>query len=112
MLKKSASVVLAPLRGSTYRTAYASPLRSLRPCWTAFLSILRAFLCQAETFHHHVFDLVKTVFPQPAKSALICHPDVAAHIYSRPNLDVVHTILTKRLDGFRAFSSTIVKACG
>src|SRR5574338_1289178 len=40
MLKKSASGVLASLRGSTYRTEYASPLRLLRPCWTAFLSIL------------------------------------------------------------------------
>ena len=42
MLKKSASVVLASLRGSTYET-YASPLLSLRPCWTAILSILRLF---------------------------------------------------------------------
>jgi hypothetical protein len=40
MLKKSASGVLASLRGSTYRTEYASPLYSLRPCWTAILSIL------------------------------------------------------------------------
>ena len=58
MLKKSASFVLASLRGSTYslgkrlfiqamggrvKTVYASPLRSLRPCWTAFLSTLRFF---------------------------------------------------------------------
>jgi hypothetical protein len=29
-------------RSEAQRTeAYASPLRSLRPCWTAFLSILR-----------------------------------------------------------------------
>ena len=42
MLKKSASGVLASLRGSTYRPAYASPLHSLRPCWTAILSILIA----------------------------------------------------------------------
>jgi hypothetical protein len=49
--------VLASLRGSTYRTwetsclgssgwageeCYASPLRSLRPCWTGFLSIPRS----------------------------------------------------------------------
>jgi len=67
MLKKSASRVLASLRGSTVsfsevghavgafpfaKTYYkgerptrsavctSSPLRSLRPCWTAFLSIL------------------------------------------------------------------------
>jgi hypothetical protein len=44
MLKKSASVVLASLRGSTYRTEYDSPLYSLRPRWTAFLNILRALL--------------------------------------------------------------------
>ncbi len=31
MLKKSASFVLASLRGSTYVAEYASPLRSLRP---------------------------------------------------------------------------------
>ncbi len=32
MLKKSASGVLATLRGSTYGTKYDLPLRSLRPC--------------------------------------------------------------------------------
>ena len=42
MLKKSASFVLASLRGSTYGKEYASPLRALRPRWTAFLNILRA----------------------------------------------------------------------
>jgi hypothetical protein len=40
MLKKSANFVLASLRGSTYRTEYASPLLSLRPRWTTFLNIL------------------------------------------------------------------------
>jgi hypothetical protein len=55
MLKNSFSVVLASLRGSTYglgkrlfrqavggrvNTVNASPLRSLRPCWKAFLNIL------------------------------------------------------------------------
>jgi len=40
ILKKSASCVLASLRPSTYPRGYASALRSLRPCWTAFLSIL------------------------------------------------------------------------
>src|SRR5207249_3635819 len=36
------------LRAEAQRTeAYASPLRSLRPCWTAFLSILRAALAPA-----------------------------------------------------------------
>jgi S-disulfanyl-L-cysteine oxidoreductase SoxD len=40
LLKKSASSVLTALRGSTYETKYASPLRLLRPCWTAFLNSL------------------------------------------------------------------------
>jgi hypothetical protein len=44
MLKKSASVVLATLRASTYGTKYDSPLRSLRPCWTDILSILQRHL--------------------------------------------------------------------
>ena len=43
MLKKSASGVLASFRSSTYPRGYASGLHSLRPCWTAFLSILRPF---------------------------------------------------------------------
>ncbi len=41
LLIKSASGVLASLRGSTYGTEYDSPLRLLRPCWTAFLNSLR-----------------------------------------------------------------------
>jgi len=41
MLKKSASGVLATLRGSTYDTEYDSPPPSLRSCWTDILSILR-----------------------------------------------------------------------
>jgi hypothetical protein len=41
MLKKSSSSVLASFRPSTYPRGYASALHSLRPCWTAFLSILR-----------------------------------------------------------------------
>lgn len=37
--------------------------------------------------------------------------NVAVHEYARLNLDVVRTIITKQLDDFRTFSSTIVKAC-
>jgi len=44
MRKKSASGVLASLSGSPYGREYDSPLRSLRPCWTAFLRILRVIL--------------------------------------------------------------------
>src|SRR6478735_2518613 len=36
LLKKPASCVLASLEGSTYRTTYALPSRSLRPCWRVF----------------------------------------------------------------------------
>jgi len=42
LLKKPASIVLASLRGSTYGKEYDSPLRSLRPCWTALLNNLMA----------------------------------------------------------------------
>lgn len=37
--------------------------------------------------------------------------NVAVHEYTRLNLDVVHSIITKQLDDFRTFSATIVKAC-
>jgi hypothetical protein len=36
LLKMTVSVVLASLRGSTYNSEYASPLRSLRPCRRPF----------------------------------------------------------------------------
>jgi len=35
--------------------------------------------------------------------------NVAIHEYTRLNLDVVHAIISKQLDDFRTFSSTIVK---
>ena len=35
--------------------------------------------------------------------------NVAVHEYTRLNLDVVRAIITKQLDDFRTFSSTIVK---
>ncbi len=49
VLKKSASGVLASLRGSTYGTEYDSPLRLLRPCWTAILSTLHGQLESSQT---------------------------------------------------------------
>ena len=42
LLRKSASGVLAALRGSPYSGEYDSLLRLLRPCWTAFLNSLPA----------------------------------------------------------------------
>lgn len=41
MLKKAASFVLTSLEVSTYGEEYASTSRSLRPCWTTFLNILK-----------------------------------------------------------------------
>ncbi|MBI4003069.1 MAG: DUF86 domain-containing protein, partial [Nitrospira defluvii] len=37
--------------------------------------------------------------------------NVAVHAYTRLNLDILHTIITKHLDDFRQFSATIVKTC-
>ena len=37
--------------------------------------------------------------------------NIAVHEYTRLNLEVVQAIITKQLDDFRAFSSTIVKIC-
>ena len=37
--------------------------------------------------------------------------NVAIHEYTRLNLEIVQAIITKQLDDFRTFSSTIVKAC-
>ena len=51
LLTKPASGGLASLRGSTYEPEYASPLRSLRPCWTAFLNSLRGMLLPVETWN-------------------------------------------------------------
>lgn len=37
--------------------------------------------------------------------------NIAVHEYTRLNLDVVQSIITKQLGDFRTFSSMIVKAC-
>ena len=64
MLKQAASVVLASFRPSTYPKGYASALRSLRPCWTACLSILSNYapnvpnMQTIETLLHHDHFLV------------------------------------------------------
>jgi len=69
MLKKSTAAF--SLRSEVQRTeAYASPLRSLRPCWTAFLSILRnsgiSTICEI-----HGVWCINRVFPQPTRE-LVC----------------------------------------
>ena len=65
MLKQPAIFVLASFRPSTYHRGYASGLHSLRPCWTACLSILQEYLFLFQTCHH--------CFP---RSANVLVPDV------------------------------------
>ena len=62
------------------------------------------------------FALLQTAGILPAELAarmqrMVGFRNVAMHEYTRLNLDIVLTIITKHLDDFRAFSSTIVKAC-
>jgi uncharacterized protein YutE (UPF0331/DUF86 family) len=62
------------------------------------------------------FALLQTAGILPADLAIrmqrmVGFRNVAVHEYARLNLDVVRTIITKQLDDFRTFSSTIVKAC-
>jgi uncharacterized protein YutE (UPF0331/DUF86 family) len=62
------------------------------------------------------FTLLQTAGLIPADLAtsmqrMVGFRNVAAHEYTRLNLEVVQAIITKQLDDFRTFSSTIVKAC-
>ncbi len=62
------------------------------------------------------FALLQTADILPAELAarmqrMVGFRNVAVHEYTRLNLDIVLTIITKHLDDFRTFSSTIVKAC-
>jgi len=89
LLTKSASCVLAALRGSTYRREYASSLRLLRPCWTAILNSLRWLLnrsvsvqalrfCHAQVVCQHPTShsqLTTDNLPGPAT----CHWLLATH---------------------------------
>ena len=59
MLKKSASFVLASFRPATYPRGYASGLHSLRPCRTAFLSILREVSYCASKISLYAVSVVK-----------------------------------------------------
>ena len=60
------------------------------------------------------FTLLQTSGIIPADLAtrmqhMVGFRNVAVHEYTRLNLDVVHAIITKQLEDFRTFSSTIVK---
>lgn len=62
------------------------------------------------------FLLLQTAGILPADLAqhmqrMVGFRNVAIHEYARLNLDVVQAIITKQLDDFRTFSSTIVKTC-
>ncbi len=62
------------------------------------------------------FALLQTAGILPSELAgrmqrMVGFRNVAVHEYTRLNLDIVLTIITKHLDDFRTFSSTIVKAC-
>jgi hypothetical protein len=66
LLTKSTSSVLAALRGSTYCREYASPLRLLRPCWTAFLNSLRRLLTASVSIRVLRVCHVQVVCQRPA----------------------------------------------
>jgi protease-4 len=70
-LKKSASVVLASFRPSTYLRGYASTLHSLRPCWTTFLSLLRGDFLTPKMCWQSMLPRT-TVFPQSVRGYAIC----------------------------------------
>jgi uncharacterized protein YutE (UPF0331/DUF86 family) len=62
------------------------------------------------------FSLLQTAGILPADitermQRMVGFRNVAIHEYTRLNLEVVHSILTKQLDDFRIFSSMIVRAC-
>jgi len=62
------------------------------------------------------FALLQTAGILPADLAtqmqkMVGFRNIAMHEYTRRNLEVIHAIIARQLDDFRAFSSTIVKAC-
>ena len=62
------------------------------------------------------FALLQTAGILPADltarmQRMIGFRNIAVHEYTRLNLDVIQSIITKQLDDFRTFSSAIVKAC-
>jgi uncharacterized protein YutE (UPF0331/DUF86 family) len=62
------------------------------------------------------FALLQTAGILPADLAtrmqkMVGFRNIAVHEYTRLNLEIVQTIITKQLDDFRLLSSTVVKAC-
>ncbi len=62
------------------------------------------------------FVLLQTAGILPADLAdrmqrMVGFRNVAVHEYTRLNVDVVRTIITKHLNDFRTYSATIVKSC-
>ncbi len=62
------------------------------------------------------FSLLQTAGILPADLAqrmqrMVGFRNVAIHEYTHPNLEVVHSIITKQLDDFRTFSATTIKTC-
>ena len=74
MLKKSTSFVLASLRSSTYGTEYDSPLRSVRPQWTAILSILHGCLAPCRLKKRQAGTVTKLT-PEAAPILLFTAPE-------------------------------------
>ena len=70
--------VFASFRPSTSPRVYASALHALRPCWSAFLSLLPGVLLSSQTCGPSKFCRAETVSPQPqpvrghAMLALLC----------------------------------------
>jgi uncharacterized protein YutE (UPF0331/DUF86 family) len=62
------------------------------------------------------FSLLQTRRILPADLAqrmqrMVGFRSVVVHEYTRLNLEIIHSIITKQLDDFRTFSSTIVRTC-
>jgi uncharacterized protein YutE (UPF0331/DUF86 family) len=90
-----------------------------RPCETAIdlaMYVVSQRKLSVPQDSRDAFALLQTASILPTDLAtrmqrMVGFRNVAVHEYARLNLDVVRTIITKQLNDFRTFSSTIVKAC-
>ena len=107
--------ISSPIRLSRMRSSSTcnGPVR--RPLtWLMYVISRRRLGLPQES--RDAFTLLQTAGILPTDLAtrmqrMVAFRNVAVHEYARLNLDIVHTIITKHLDDFRAFSSTIVKTC-